>query len=35
MGLVYSHWDDKDDDERAAIRDRVGEIRDLAGTGDG
>ena len=34
MGLVYSHWDDKDDDERAAIRDRVGEIRDLARTGD-
>jgi deoxyribodipyrimidine photolyase-related protein len=30
MGLVYSHWDDKDADERAAIRERAAEVRALA-----
>jgi deoxyribodipyrimidine photolyase-related protein len=30
MGLVYSHWDDKDDDEREAIRERAADIRRLA-----
>ncbi|MBV0901183.1 cryptochrome/photolyase family protein [Haloarcula salina] len=34
MGLVYSHLDDKDDDEREAIRDRAAEIRELAERGD-
>ncbi|MFQ3319261.1 MAG: deoxyribodipyrimidine photolyase-related protein [Natronomonas sp.] len=34
MGLVYSHWDDKDDEERAAIRERAEEIRRLAEDGD-
>jgi len=34
MGLVYSHWDDKDDDERAAIRERVAQIRELAAAGE-
>jgi deoxyribodipyrimidine photolyase-related protein len=34
MGLVYSHWDDKDDDERAAIRERAAEIRALAEAGE-
>ena len=29
MGLVYSHWDDKDDAEREAITERASEIRDL------
>jgi deoxyribodipyrimidine photolyase-related protein len=33
MGLVYSHWDDKDIEERTAIRDRVDEIRDMAERG--
>ncbi|WEL21368.1 cryptochrome/photolyase family protein [Halorhabdus sp. BNX81] len=34
MGLVYSHWDDKDDQERDAIRDRAASIRQQARTGD-
>jgi deoxyribodipyrimidine photolyase-related protein len=34
MGLVYSHWDDKDDEERAEIRDRAAEIRAMAESGD-
>jgi deoxyribodipyrimidine photolyase-related protein len=34
MGLVYSHWDDKDEDEREEIRDRAAEIRELAESGD-
>jgi len=34
MGLVYSHWDDKDDDEREAIRERAAEIRRLAADGE-
>jgi len=28
MGLVYSHWDDRTDDERAAIRDRAAAVRE-------
>jgi len=34
MGLVYSHWDDKNPDERAAIRERAAELRELAESGD-
>lgn len=34
MGLVYSHWDDKDEDERAAIRERAAAIRTRADRGD-
>ncbi|MGN8213173.1 cryptochrome/photolyase family protein [Halococcus salifodinae] len=34
MGLVYSHWDDKDSEERAAIRDRVDGIRELVEVDD-
>ncbi|WP_276257404.1 cryptochrome/photolyase family protein [Haloglomus litoreum] len=34
MGLVYSHWDDKDDEERAAIRERAAEVRALAERGN-
>jgi deoxyribodipyrimidine photolyase-related protein len=34
MGLVYSHWDDKDNEEREAIADRATEIRELAADGD-
>jgi deoxyribodipyrimidine photolyase-related protein len=34
MGLVYSHWDDKDDAERASIRKRAAEVRDLASEGE-
>ncbi len=30
MGLVYSHWADKDADEREAIRERAAEIRSMA-----
>ena len=30
MGLVYSHWDDKDEEERDAIRDRATAIRRAA-----
>jgi deoxyribodipyrimidine photolyase-related protein len=33
MGLVYSHWDDKDGDERAAIRDRAAALRERAEAG--
>jgi len=34
MGLVYSHLDDKDEAELTAIRDRAGELRERARTGD-
>jgi len=34
MGLVYSHWDDKDDEEREAIRERADTVRELAEDGD-
>jgi deoxyribodipyrimidine photolyase-related protein len=34
MGLVYSHWDDKDDEERERIRERAEEIRELAESGE-
>ncbi|MFW5964017.1 MAG: cryptochrome/photolyase family protein [Natronomonas sp.] len=34
MGLVYSHWDDKDDEERRDIRGRAEEIREMARSGD-
>ncbi|MEF8869070.1 MAG: cryptochrome/photolyase family protein, partial [Haloarculaceae archaeon] len=34
MGLVYSHWEDKDEAERAAIRERAAEIRELAERGE-
>ncbi|MFB6207021.1 MAG: cryptochrome/photolyase family protein [Haloglomus sp.] len=34
MGLVYAHWDDKDEAEREAIRERAADIRDLAETGN-
>jgi len=34
MGLVYGHWDDKDEAERESIAERVGEIRDLVAEGD-
>jgi deoxyribodipyrimidine photolyase-related protein len=33
MGLVYSHWDDKDDEEREAIRERAAELREMANEG--
>jgi deoxyribodipyrimidine photolyase-related protein len=33
MALVYSHWDEKDAAERAAIRDRAREIRQQAERG--
>ncbi len=33
MGLVYSHWDNKDDDEREAIAERAEEIRRRAEAG--
>ena len=34
MGLVYSHWDDKDDDERETIHERAGTVRRLAAAGE-
>jgi deoxyribodipyrimidine photolyase-related protein len=34
MGLVYSHWDRKDEDEREAIRERAMEVRELAERGE-
>ena len=34
MGLVYSHWDDKDESERQEIRERVDEIRSMVESGD-
>jgi len=34
MGLVYSHWDDKDEEERDAISDRAAAIRQAARDGD-
>ena len=34
MGLVYSHLDDKDDDELAAIRERAETLRSLAAEGE-
>ena len=34
MGLVYSHWDNKDAEEREAIFERAAEIRDLAEQGE-
>ena len=34
MGLVYSHWDDKEADEREEIRERADEIRAMAESGD-
>ncbi|WP_181684636.1 cryptochrome/photolyase family protein [Halorhabdus salina] len=34
MGLVYSHWDDKDEAEREGIRERAGNIRRAARQGD-
>jgi deoxyribodipyrimidine photolyase-related protein len=34
MALVYSHWDDKDEAERAAIRERAAEVRRLAEAGE-
>jgi len=34
MGLVYSHWDDKDIEERTAIRERAAEIRAMAERGE-
>ena len=34
MGLVYNHWDDKDENEREAIADRAEEIRERAADGD-
>ena len=33
MGLVYSHWDNKDDEERAAIRTRADELRERTNDG--
>ncbi len=33
MGLVYSHWDDKDEAERREIRERADEIRAMAEDG--
>jgi deoxyribodipyrimidine photolyase-related protein len=33
MGLVYSHWDDKDENEREAIRERAAELREMAARG--
>jgi len=34
MGLVYGHLDDRDENEREAIRERAAEIRSLAREGD-
>ncbi|WP_135662946.1 cryptochrome/photolyase family protein [Halorhabdus rudnickae] len=34
MGLVYSHWDDKDETEREAITDRAAAIRQAARDGE-
>jgi deoxyribodipyrimidine photolyase-related protein len=34
MGLVYSHWDDKDTNEREEIGERASEIRERAADGD-
>jgi deoxyribodipyrimidine photolyase-related protein len=34
MGLVYGHWDDKDDGEREAIRERAAEVREMAERGE-
>jgi deoxyribodipyrimidine photolyase-related protein len=34
MGLVYSHLDNKGEEERAAIRERAGELRRRAREGD-
>jgi deoxyribodipyrimidine photolyase-related protein len=34
MGLVYSHWEDKDAEEREAIRERAAEVREMAEQGD-
>ena len=34
MGLVYSHWENKDDEEREAIRERAAEIRSMAESGE-
>ena len=34
MGLVYSHWDDKDAEEREAIHERAAEIRAMAERGE-
>ena len=34
MGLMYSHLDDKDDDELAAIRERAAAVRELAADGE-
>jgi deoxyribodipyrimidine photolyase-related protein len=34
MGLVYSHWDDKDEAERAEISERADEIRAMAESGE-
>jgi len=34
MGLVYSHWDDKDEAERKAIRERAAAVREMAERGE-
>jgi deoxyribodipyrimidine photolyase-related protein len=34
MGLVYGHWDDKEEAERVAIRERASGIREAADRGD-
>jgi deoxyribodipyrimidine photolyase-related protein len=34
MGLVYSHWDGKDEDEREAIFERAAELRRMAAEGE-
>lgn len=34
MALVYSHWDNKDETERAEIFDRAEELREMAATGE-
>ena len=34
MGLVYSHLDNKDDAERAAIRARADELRERGDAGE-
>jgi deoxyribodipyrimidine photolyase-related protein len=34
MGLVYSHWDDKDEAEREAIGERADELRGMAERGE-
>jgi len=33
MGLVYSHWDNKSEAEREAIRERADELRRMATDG--